>query len=172
MVLGLKGSEINNQTQIKLTGLAFFRTGECRSLICEALFKNCHDDRERVKPETNIFLHFPGSFDLIKDPLQVLEYATLNSEENKTPLTECDICTNLLNCICGYCEKCIDTSVVCEAKNGAVGGVLLNTVGVWVHAAACLQVRRPLLLSRRLFDRSRGIPCLWEVSQKRTLSDR
>lgn len=32
---------------------------------------------------------------------------------------------------------------VCEAKKGAVGGVLLNTVGVWVHAAARLQVRRP-----------------------------
>lgn len=66
IVLGLKGSEINNQTRVKLIRLDFFRRGECmvvtvRSLFCEALFKNCQDTVKEWN-QRRLFLHFPGSF--------------------------------------------------------------------------------------------------------------
>lgn len=67
--------------------------------------------------------------------------------------------------------ECIYTSVMCEAKRGNLWGATEH-FGCLGPSFSSFLSATSVPLSQRLSDRSRGIPYLWEVSQKRTPSGR
>lgn len=72
--------------------------------------------------QKQIFFTFPRQFLTNQGPPPGPWICYSEQWRKQNTITECDICTNLLNCICGYSEKCTDTSVVCEAKRGSWWG--------------------------------------------------